>query len=245
MKNEIFFSAVVLSFLFLCSGANALKIDIDISEKMEGNISSLYYNESSNLVNFIVEFYNIGSIGYNAAVRMDIFNENYTFTAWSEEKTLFPGIKKTYDIYWFSETSGNFTGRIRIYYGNEILEKYIKIRLNNSVQTEDGYEIKNFDVRDNFVRFNIMPKERKNFTIIPYKYPSSWIFEQSKVQDRENAVIKYKPSPWYPTDVKIAFVSDDMKYFTIKNFRLEKKPTPEFINFIIDLSDLFGIGYVF
>ena len=229
-------ACLIVSFFIALSiyTANALLIEVGISEKLDGEIVHFTYNTSTNLVKFSSEFRNTGSVGYKARMRIDIFGNSSIFTSWSDEKALLPGARKNYESYWYINTSGNFTARLRMYFGNEIYEKEFSFGINQSVVPEDIFEISGFRTYENRVAFRVNAgKPLEGAVAIPYNYPKAWVFEQSKVPGSGDVTLFYEPALWRPSDVTIGIVSDDGRYFTSRTFRMDKKIDILFITFYI------------
>lgn len=224
MKKLIFF---VIIFPLITLLANAIMIRVGIKERLDGEISFFNMKEILNLVKFEIEFYNTGSIDYKARGRVDILNNSeIIFTAWSKEVYLSPGDRKKFNLYWFSNNSGNFTIRVRVYYGNEIEEKLFRFRKNYFNQSLKNIEISPIRVYDNFLVFDL--KTEKNVSkviIIPDNFPTTWIVEQKEIEinRRKTASIDYLPITLREREGKIIVVSSDGKYFGEKKFVFKKE----------------------
>lgn len=224
MKKLIFFVIIFpLTILF----ANAIMIRVGIKERLDGEISFFNIKEIFNLVKFEIEFYNTGSLEYKARVRVDILNNSkIVFTAWSNEVYFSPGDRRNFNLYWFSNTSGNFTIRVRVYYGNEIEEKIFNFKKNSFNQSLKNIEISPVRVYDNFIVFDL--KTEKNISkviIIPDHFPTTWIVEQKEIEikGRKTVSIDYLPVTLKEREGKIIVVSSDGKYFGERNFIFKKE----------------------
>jgi hypothetical protein len=169
--------------LSLFSIANSILIEVEIPKSLEGNFTSFSYDSSKDILKFWFEFYNSGSTAYRTRIRLDVFNDSkIVFTGWSDEKVLMPGDRKNFEIYWYTNSTGNFSARVRAYFGNEIFERRISLEKKNSFSPEDVFEIKNFRTYDDFIVFDIKAKRNaKDVVILPSDFPLGWIFEQKKI----------------------------------------------------------------
>jgi|GEM_PF-857394 len=243
-------TAYLQIFLLVTNEAVAYFIEIDVEKVLGGDITSFYYNSSTDLVNFNIEFRNRGSIAYKARIRIDASkssdsNEtNETFSAWGPEKVFMPGDKKSSELCWYNNETGNFSVRVRVYYAGEILEKFFEIEKKESMIPQEQiernmFEIRDFRTYDDFVIFDIVSKEdAKDVVIIPTKFRKGWIFEQEKIRllkkGRYNTVaLKYDPGVFAKDNITISIVSDDSKLFSEKTFTLEKKKGVEWVVFYI------------
>ncbi|MEM7825064.1 MAG: hypothetical protein QXO27_03785 [Candidatus Aenigmatarchaeota archaeon] len=227
MRRVLFF---IFFIIFFSQIVNSAIVEVDIPKYLKGNISSFSYNYSLNILKFQVEFYNTGSIAYKTRVRIDILNYSQrVFTGWSEEKTLMPGDRKNFEVYWYTNSTGNFTASVRSYFANEIFEQKFNIEKSNSILPEDIFEIKNFRTYDNFVIFDIKTiKDVKNVIVIPSNFPIGWVFEQKKINSIDKNSKKIITIRYYPTvrtreNLTLTIASDEGKYYTEKSFELRKK----------------------
>ena len=235
MKKLLFIFFLCLPILL----ASATTIKVGVKEKIGGEISFFNIKETLDLVKFEIEFYNTGSIDYKARVRVDILNNSeIIFTAWSKEVYLSPGDRKKINLYWFSNNSGNFTVRVRVYYGNEIEEKLFKFRKNYFNQSLKNIEISPIRVYDNFLVFDIETKENvSKLIIIPDHFLTTWIIEQKEIgiKGRKTVSVDYLPVTLKERESKIIVVSSDGKYFGERNFVFKKEVGLKYyILFLID-----------
>ena len=208
-------------------------IKVHIAEVLGGNVSSLAYNQTldTNLFKVTTEFYNTGSVGYNARSRLDIFSQsNLIYTGWSKESSLIPGTRSSYDIYWYEpNTTGDFSAKLRIYYANEIKESEISFKIKNFTVSQDIFKISEIRTYDDYIKFSLKsPQSVGNVIVFPSKYPSGWIFEQTKIEkldenDKVSVSLPYRASLWMPSEVTIAIVTEDGKYYSSKTFSLAKE----------------------
>lgn len=221
---------LIFSSLFLFHLVRAVLIDVEIPKSLEGNLTSFSYNSSQDIMKFQSEFYNIGSIAYKARIRLDFINNSKPiFTGWSNEKSLMPGDRKNFEIYLYNNSTGNFSLRLRIYFGNEIQERFFTIEKKYSFSPEDVFEIKNFRTYDDFIVFDIKAnKNVENVVILPHGFPIGWIFEQKKIdflsEGKEKTVaIKYYPTVWTEEKITLIVASDEGKHKTERAFEMKKE----------------------
>ncbi len=218
-------------------------IEVSIAEEIKGKISSINYDNFSNIVKFSIEFYNTGSVPYKARVKSEIFNgDEVVFNAWSQEKDFMPGDKKTFDIYWHTNDPGKYYTKLKAYFGNEI-KKYEKFEflVNNTFETKNIFSIKDLRTYDNYIIFDVQSAEDvENVIVMPTNYIYGWIFEQKKIEKMAKdssklVILPYYPSLWKPSNVKLVVVSDGGKYYTEKLVRMEKKGSlAGFFYYIVD-----------
>jgi len=180
-----------------------------------------------------VELQNTGSIGYKARVRLDILDQdNLIFTGWGDEKYFFPGNQKIYDLYWYPlNIEGELKALIIIYYANEMKKvKLVKFEVEASEKSpENIFEILDFRTYDDEVEFLLKTnKTVENVIIIPFGYPTGWIFEQVKVDELESGSVKivnlkYDPSLWKETSVMFNMISEDGKYHASESFTMKRE----------------------
>lgn len=241
MKQRLIF--MLLAFLLVFSASKAQEIRVGVKEVLKINSTAFNYTKTSYVFCGKQEVFNSGSLGYKARARIDIFNDSETvFTGWSEEKTLAPGMRDILEVCWFEpNASGKFLGRLRVYYANEILEKegfeFNKIKRSS----EDIFLIEDFRTYDNHVRFSIKPlKTVESVIVFPSDYPSSWVFEQKKIDkieknDRISVELPYKADFWFNHSVKINVVAENGSYYSSKTFGLKKEEgIMKYINMLID-----------
>ena len=230
---------IFVFFLLFSTLVLSTTLDVGVSEDVSIKIINENLNISNNVVKFSTEFYNIGSVGYKGRARLFVYNgTNLISDGWSEEKSLMPGEKKTFDIYWYAKYSGNYEYVLRMYYGNEILENDKKeLKINETHKPEDIFEITNYRTYDDHIIFDLKSKEdARDIVIIPYRYVTGWIFEQKAIPNMEKDSVKavslnYIPLIWAPANLTLAVASDNGKYYSESNIRMDK------------LSGLIGLIY--
>mgnify|MGYP000520397487 CR=1 FL=1 len=226
-KSTIFLIFLALS---LFSITNSTIIKVEIPTYLLGNFTSFSYDSSKDILKFWFEFYNSGSTAYRTRIRLDVFNDSrIVFTGWSDEKILMPGDRKNFEVYWYTNSTGNFSIRIRAYFGNEILERRIILEKKNSLSPEDVFEIKNFRTYDDFIVFDIKAKrDVKDVVILPYDFPLGWVFEQKKIDflkegEEKTVAIDYHPTVWTEGKLSLLIASDEGRYKTEERFEMKKE----------------------
>lgn len=221
--------AILTAFLFLASLASAAVLEVGVKEKLDANLSSMIYDNSSNFVKFSFEFYNKGSVPFKARIKNEISGNDTVFVGWSQEKELMPGDKKSFEIYWYASSAGDYSSKIKAYYGNDIKEyKSFDIAISNYIEPEDVFNISSFRTYDSYVVFDLTSsKDVENVVVIPQKYTPGWIFEQKEIvnmsqNSSRTVVLNYTPSLWTPSNVTIGIVSDNGKYYTEKDVEMDK-----------------------
>ncbi len=248
MKKAI---AITLACFLLLIKISYSLIDVGVAESLKGNISSITYDNTSNIVKFSVEFYNTGSVGYKARIKNEIYDNDsrLIFNAWSQENSLMPGERKTFDTYWFSDDSGKYYSKFKVYFGNEILEyRKFEFSIGESISPEDVFEIRNLRTYDDHIIFDIQSIEGANDVIImPNRYIHGWIFEQGVVTNvtknsSKTVVIKYYPTLWMPSNISLSIASDDGAYYSERV--VEMKKNEGLMGFFFYIIDSFRMAFL-
>lgn len=241
----------VFIFSLILAKANAVLIEVKIPKALKGNFTSISFDSSKNLVTFSIEFYNSGSTSYTTRLRVDVFNgSQQIFTAWSDEKKFIPGDRKSFELYWFTNLTGNFSGRVRAYFANEIIEKNFNFEKSFSYPAENIFTVSSFRTYENAVVLELeSSRDVKNVVIIPENIPLGWIFQQKKIESIERSesktvAISYKPAVWSEEKLTLSIVGEDGKYFSQEEVELKKEAgLIGFIHYLIDLFKLAREGY--
>jgi hypothetical protein len=237
MKLIIFALIVFLLILFLTS---ASVIKVGIKKELKGNITAIFPESKNGVLSLTLEFFNTGSIAYKARARLDVLNSSEViFTGWSKEETVMPGEAKNFEVFYYSGKTENLTSRIRVYYANEIMEKWLNFSLENKKVPENVFQVKNFRVYDDYIRFEVKSSKPLTAIIIPRNYMPGWIFEQKKVELEANknkeVVIPFNSQVWFSHDILLEIVSKDGSYYYSNSFYLEKeKGLMKYIHFLTD-----------
>jgi len=202
---------ILICFLFLIGIAYSAVLEVGVAEILDGNISSINYDASSNVVRFSIEFYNIGSIPYKARIKTEIFdNSDLIFSGWSN-------------------CIGDYFAKLKVYFGNEIKEyKKFGFSVSEYVTPKDVFDIKYLRTYDNYIIFDVKSKEDvNNLRVIPNEYTSGWIFEQKEIGNiygnrSKLVVLNYYPTLWKPSNVSLILVSGEGNYYTEKRVEMMK-----------------------
>jgi hypothetical protein len=137
------------------------KIDVQISKAMIVNLHKVNYTSYVQNKPFELNFtfVNSGNIPFKSRGRLDIFNNSEKiFTGWSEETIFKTGEMKKMPVHWYPyNTTGEFSGILRIYYGTEILES-----------EEFEFQVDNFQFPDRVI--NITKLETYDEEMVLYGY---------------------------------------------------------------------------
>ena len=221
---------VLICFLFLARIAYSAIVEVGVAESLEGNISSIIYDNTTNLVKFSIEFYNTGSIPYMARIRIEVFNESdIVFSGWGKENEFMSGDKKISDIYWYTNETGEYSTKLKAYFGNDIKEyKNFGFSITNTAEAENVFEIKNFRTYENYVIFDVQSREdAKDVIVMPKQYTPGWIFEQTEIDEipantSKMVVLNYYSTVWRPSNVTFEIVSDKGNYYTEETVKMSK-----------------------
>lgn len=219
---------ILITFLLIIFLTSASVLKVGIKAELKGNISAIFSETENGILKLNVEFFNTGSVAYKARARLDVLNSSeITFTGWSKEETLMPGEAKNFEIFYYSQKTENLTARLRVYYGNEIMERFFNFSLENEKKPENIFQVKNFRVYDDYIRFEVKASKPLKIVAIPRNYMLGWIFEQKQVELQENknteVVINFKPQVWFSHEILIEIVSEDGSYYYSNSFYLEKE----------------------
>jgi len=190
----------------------------------------LNYDSSSNIVKFSIEFYNTGSIPFNARIKTEILNESdIIFSAWGREMEFMSGDKKVSDIYWYASNAEDYFAKLKVYFGNDVKEyKSFPFSVKDIVEAEDVFEIRNLRTYDDHIVFDISSrKDVENVIVIPKQHTPGWIFEQVEIDkiagnSSEFVVLNYLPTIWRSSNISLEIVSDKGKYRTEKIVEMSK-----------------------
>ena len=221
----------MMCFLIFANIASAAVLEVGVKENLETELISLTFDNSSNEVKFSTEFYNTGSVPYKARIKNEVFNgEELVFSGWSQEEDMMPGDKKTFSMYWYAGSAGDYSSKIKVYFGDEIKEyKKVDVLVMNYVEPEDVFEVSNFRTYDDYALFDVTSRvDAENVVVVPNDYIPGWIFEQAEIgnisqNSSKLAVIKYKPSLWVPSNISLEIMSDNGKYYSEKTAEMKKE----------------------
>jgi hypothetical protein len=239
--------------LLLPSLAYAQIISVGIAEVLKIEILGLEYNsviESGEPLKVSFELSNIGSIGFRARARLDIFNQsNLLESVWSSEEDFPPSKGYRFNLYYPINSEGKFKARVRIYYANEIEEiKSFDFRVKKIITPEKVFEITSFTTYEKEIEF-ILKSNRtlENILIVPF-CPRAWVCEQKKLgsikaNETTKVTLFYEPSLWRESSIKINVFTEDGKYATTENFTMRRVGFLR--QFIHDFSKFFRYFSIF
>jgi len=224
---------LILILILITPIIYAPKIEVKISKAMIVNLHKLDYisyvkNEPFEL-NFT--FVNSGNIPFKARGRLDIFNDSEKiFTGWSEETIFKTGEMKKIPVHWYPyNTTGEFSGILKVYYGTEILEdEEFEFEVENTELPKRTINITNLETYDEEMVLTLeSEKYLEDVIIIPTNYPSGWFFEQKELEELNNSEkieLIYEPSFW-ETGNLITFqaVTRDGENYGEATFPIEKE----------------------
>lgn len=229
MEKEVF---LLLVYALSLSLVSAQEVRVGVVEVIDGRITAVSYDSNvEGVFKVTLEFFNVGSVGYGSRARLDVYNgTRLLFTGWSQEKSLNPGERKIFTIYWYPRLKGEFTGRIRVYYGNEIKNfDGMKILVKDVTLPKQAVEIMKVNTFEDEIEILVRSNETlSDVILIPSNYPLGWMFEQKRLEKLEKdrikkVTIEYEPSLWMPRSVTLNFVTEDGSYFTSKSVQLKKE----------------------
>jgi len=236
------FITFLLIFLTL-PAVFAQTIRVGVKMELKGNITAFSYNASNGILAINSEFYNSGSVPYRARARLDIVNSSdIIFTGWSKEELLMPGERKNFELFYYTDESlENITAIVRIYYGFEVAERKIELKLENLKTPEDIFQIKNFRTYDSYVKFQLRSnKPLRNVLVIPRNYMMGWAFEEKRIENLEanknvEIVLPYEAPVWLPQNITIDIVTEDGNYHSAAQFLLQKEAgIMKYIHYLTD-----------
>jgi hypothetical protein len=223
--------SLAVCFILLASiAAYSSSIEVGVREILKGSALSITYDNTSSAVRFSTEFYNTGSVGYKARMRLHVlYNDSVVFEGWSQEEEMSPGEKKDYNIYWDAEAPGTYSAEIRAYFGNEMIDyKKFDFNAGNTAVMGDSFAIDQFRTYDDHIVMDVRSNVNSTLVVLPSDYTNGWIFEQKDMGVLgENATktisIHYIPTPWSPSSVNLIVMSKDGKYCSEKTFEMKRE----------------------
>jgi hypothetical protein len=230
-----------LFFFFVLTSAQVVRIGVKMN--LKGEISAFSYNTSNGILRVNLEFFNSGSVAYKARTRLSVLNStDIIFDGWSDEKTLMPGERKVFEVYYYTpKTLKDLTARVRVYFGKELIERNFKLKILNERTPEDIFQIRNFRTHEDYVRFEMKTsKPVKNVLVIPEKYMMGWIFYQRKIKALDpnkkiEVTLPYRAEVWVPHEITLGIVTEDGEYYSSHSFMLKKeRGILKYIHYVID-----------
>jgi hypothetical protein len=210
------FSLVLL--LFLIPAAYSLDIGLSVERTFIADALYFSYNDTTALKTFTTEIVNSGSLPYMIQARVDVYGNNSVFTAWTDKKRLMPGNNAFFALYWLPEEGGNYTARLRIYYGGEMEEEYLNITAAKG-EAMDIFEITDARLLSKYVDMKV--NDRREAVVIPLDLQQGWVFPQETGRGR--FLIPYSAPGLVRREVSFAIASKDGQYVSRKTVVLEAK----------------------
>ncbi|MEA3255767.1 MAG: hypothetical protein U9Q22_08045 [Candidatus Altiarchaeota archaeon] len=245
MRKKFFI--LVLLLLLTSIVFSSLLVDIRVHGVIDSHIPYITAEEllMDRPQEFLMEIDNIGSVGCNFRVRIDVYDGlQLIHTAWSEGVPLEPGDCSDFRAYFYPTYPGNFSAKVLIHSCNQITKGPVlnftvikpetedvnkSSRLEGAVKKrEDIFEI---SAVNNKSSVGMKIKSTRNVTdllIIPREYPLGWIVESGKIGNMQAGVEKtveigYAPSIWNERELVFDIVSLDGKYHTTKSIMLKEE----------------------
>jgi len=218
-------------FASMAVSADASKMGVYVADIMNIDFKIPELGEKNNMITARAGIHNTGSIEYAARVRMDIMsNSDVLFTAWSDEKRITPGQREGFVLYGYRPEASNLSMRTRAYYGNEMHElEPFYIGEWETAETKTAFSVMNFRTYDSYIRFDIMSNQSlEGVVVFPASYPSTWIFEQERIDGLERNAIKevmipYETGFFRERDISIVMATEDGSYYQEQVFTLNRE----------------------
>jgi hypothetical protein len=230
--------AAIASLVLLSHTSSCATVEVNVDQELMANISMFSYNSSNDLVKFMVEAYNTGSVPVVGKVRVDIINSSSgsghstSFTAWGDEKTLMPGEKQLSTLYYHTAQEGTLITRVRFYYSNEQTEKsflVIKANVDQKKQDTKTLSVKGVRTYDDRLAVDLQSIEDTNgVVLVPNRFPAGWVVGQIVVGDMRGGESKtvflpFKPSLFLERNVSLIVSNFDGSSFSEESFVLKKE----------------------
>ena len=222
-------AAVLVISLLVMGFAGATEIMVAVSKTLQGSLITSM-KENISIAELDVGFHNTGSVSYKARARLDVLNgTDIIFTGWSDKKTIVPGDRKDFKIYWYGPNmSGTFPSVARVYYANEITEpEAVNITI-ESRDSRDVFRIYDFKTYDDYMRIDIEANETaKDVVVFLSVCPKGFICEQAEIAEIKagksaEVMLPYQTDLFYPDDIGIAVVTKDGSFYKDATFRMDR-----------------------
>lgn len=227
----------LLAISALATASTAARVDVEINERTEGDFVFTNYTVKNGVINATTEFYNLGSNAYSVRMRLEIYGQEKT-SVWTDERKLHPGNRQKFSLF-AVQPEGNFSARLRAYYGNEIVSQDLTDFYGARTAAGGAFEISNAATFDDRIEFDLKANADVHAMLSPVKYPDSWIFEQADAGYMANQTVKrvamrYKAGVWSPESVVVSAFSEDGGYYTEARVQLsEPQRTPDLYTLLI------------
>ena len=209
--------SVLVALTSMVMPVHALSVNVQVEKNFSGEFKDITNLSEGGLRKFSFEFFNSGSLPYRAIARLDIFEgRNIVSTSWSDYKILNPGERANFELFGYLDHSGNFTPRLRVYFANEIDEKWQPAeRFEKSYEPSDIFKIANAVSGKDYVAFDLLSPESSDIIILASDYLPGWIFHQAS--SKLSANVSSRQKVYYEADffansrLKINIFSSDGK----------------------------------
>lgn len=211
----------MVAFALFSQTALSLTIDVGINEKLACEVKEISESYENGLFEHTIEFYNSGSVPYSAIARMDLLEgEKVVFTMWSDRRFTNPGQKEYFRLYAYTDHAGQFRPRIRVYFGNEIMEKtYPEQTIVQPISFAGNFNLSKTGSGKDFVEFEIVSgNSLEDVIIAASNYPPGWIFFSDKINLEANVSryvrIAYEPDKQRTINASLLVISKGGVYVT-------------------------------
>lgn len=216
---------MAVMFLALSVPVSSLSIDVNVEKNFSGDLKITENSNNNGVRKMTIEFFNSGSLPYVAMARMDLLENGKTVcTSWSNRRSLNPGERDYFGLFCRVDHSGKFIPRLRIYYSNEIMEKYYPEEEIIVSESSNIFVINNAASGNNYIVFDLMSPESKDVVIATESYLPGWIFHQVKTNLVANVSskqkINYDADVLMNNDVVVSVYSVDGSSFSIQRIEV-------------------------
>ena len=176
-------------------------------------------------------------MGYKLRLRLDIEG---SYSVWSDERTMMPGDREDFVLYWHPNGEKKAKAKLRAYFGNEILESPWKEVMFFETNTTDSFKVGSTRNTEQMVEFELNGPEGKAI-IVPINYPAGWIFEEKKTvlgQSYTKISVPYVPAIWSPATITFAIFSENGKDYTTEQINLGKEENLDIVGRLAKLLNI-------
>lgn len=235
---------LIIAMAFAVPLAFSLSVTMDVGKELDTELKTADISGSNGVYTLSIELYNSGSIAYVAKPRIDLFeNGKKAFTSWGSPRIMIPGTKETIEIHAITNRSGNFTPRLRIYFANELLEKWYPAREFMISERHDAFTFSGITSGKDYVEFDISSDRDADVILIPDRYPPGWEFPYSRIQLKANKTtserMSFIPDVMKDTEVSIIAVSSDGVLYDSQTIQIKKDEESLLSGFISFLGSVF------
>lgn len=215
-----------IAMAFAVPLAFPLSVTMDVGNELDAELKTSEINESNGLYSISIELYNSGSIAYIAKTRIDLFeNGKKAFTTWGVSRIMIPGTKETIELHALAGRTGNFTPRLRIYFANELLEKWYPERNIEVSERQGAFAFSGISAGKDHVEFDIKSDRDADVILIPDSYPPGWEFPYSHIQLKANQTeterMSFNPDVIKDTEISLIAVSTDGMLMDSQKFHVK------------------------